>query len=221
MQSLAEQICAIGRRAYARELVDGTGGNFSARIDDRRILCTPTRQSKGFLRPEDLCTVDLGGKRLAGRKAMSSEVQMHLELYEENPEVRAVVHCHPPYATTMAVRGEGIPTGVLPEGDVFLGPVPLIPYQTPGTRAMGEALRAFVHESVAAILQNHGTVTWGPDLETAYVLTETLEAICRVIYQARQVGGYQPIPPERQAELAEIRRKLRTEDKPQWQRWVR
>ena len=134
---------------------------------------------------------------------------MHLEIYAASPATRAVVHCHPPYATTFSVLGQTIPAGVLPEGDVFLGPVPLIPYQTPGTRAMGLALRPHVADHVAAILQNHGTVTWGPDLETAFVLTETLEAVCRVVHQAQRVGKLNLISTQDQAELAQIRAKLR------------
>jgi L-fuculose-phosphate aldolase len=208
MDALAK-MCEIGRRAYQRLLVDGTGGNFSCRLDERRVLCTPTLLCKGLLTPADLCVVDLAGRRLEGTRAPSSEVLMHLEIYAASPAVGAVVHCHPPFATTLAVLGETIPTGVLPEGDVFLGAVPLIPYQTPGTRAMGTALRSYVADGSAAILQNHGTVTWGPDLETAYVLTETLEAVCRVVCQARLLGELKTIPTSEQAELGKIRQAWR------------
>jgi L-fuculose-phosphate aldolase len=203
------KMCEIGRRAYQRMLVDSTGGNFSCRLDERRVLCTPTLLCKGLLTPADLCTVDLDGRQVAGTRKPSSEVLMHLEIYALSPAVRAIIHCHPPFATTLAVLGETIPTGVLPEGDVFLGPVPLIPYQTPGTRAMGTALRPYIADHSAAILQNHGTVTWGPDLETAYVLTETLEAVCRVVCQSRLLGELKLISSEEQAKLARIRQQLR------------
>lgn len=209
MRDLAAQLCEIGRRAYHRELVDGTGGNFSARLDDHRFLCTPTTACKGTLTPADLCVVDLDGRPVSGRRPPSSEILMHLEIYAASPTTRAVIHAHPPFATTFAVLGETLPAGVLPEGDVYLGPVPLIPYQTPGTRAMGAALRPFVADHVAALLQNHGSVTWGPDLETAYILTETLEAVCRVVWQARQIGNPELIPPAEQARLAELRARLR------------
>lgn len=209
MQLQAEAMCAIGRRAYARELVDGTGGNFSARQEDGLILCTPTMFCKGGLTPDDLCVVDVDGRQVSGRRRASSEILMHLEIYAAHPSVRAVVHCHPPYATTLAVAGRTLPPGVLPEGDVFLGPVPLIPYQTPGTRAMGAALRPYVTGHVAALLQNHGTVTWAGDLESAYVLTETLEAVCRVYLQAELIGGVRTIPADEQNKLAELRQRLR------------
>lgn len=209
MQALAEQMCAIGRRAYERELVDGTGGNFSVRVDNERVLCTPTMSAKGCLTPADLCVVDLAGKPLSGERSPSSEVRMHLELYAASEAIRAVVHTHPPYATTFAVLHEAVPEGILPEGDVFLGPVPIVGYQTPGTRDMGVALRPYARDHVAALLANHGAVTWGPDLEQAYVLTETLEAVCRVVWQARQVGAVQQIPETERAHLAQLRRQLR------------
>jgi L-fuculose-phosphate aldolase len=209
MEPLARQLCEIGRRAHRRELVDGTGGNFSARLDERRVLCTPTLICKGVMGVEDLCVVDLEGRVLSGRRAPSSEIRMHLALYQACPATRAVIHCHPPFATTFAVCGEAIPEGVLPEGDVFLGAVPLIPYRTPGTEAMGEALRPMAADRNAALLQSHGSVTWAGDLETAYCLTETLEAVCRVVYQARALGGVKLIPEAEREKLAEIRARWR------------
>ncbi len=188
MQSQTRKMCQIGRRAYRRELVAGTAGNFSCRLDDRRVLCTPTLMCKGLLRPEDLCVVDLAGRQLSGGRPATSEILMHLEIYAAGGmQVGAVIHCHPPYATTFAVTGRTVPVELAPEGRILLGDVPLIPYQTPGTRELGLALRPYVTDHRAALLQNHGTVTWGPDLETAYVLTETLEAICRLAYQAQKL----------------------------------
>lgn len=209
MDPFREQMCAIGRRAYARQLVDGTAGNFSCRLGDGRILCTPTMTCKGLLTPADLCVADLNGRQLEGRRKMSTEVLMHVELYLAEPRIAAVIHTHPPYATTLACLGETIPEGVMPEGDVFLGPVPLVPYRTTGTREMGVALRPFAATASAALLQNHGAVTWGDDLESAYCLTETLEAVCRVVLQARRAGRLQLIPDAQRAELAEMRRRLR------------
>lgn len=209
MDALAEELCALGRRAYDRLLVDGTGGNFSVRTPDGNILCTPTLFSKGRLTPADLCLVDPDGRQVAGTRRPSTELQLHLAIYRAHAAIRAVVHTHPPYATTFAVRGESLPEGVLPEGDVFLGPVPLVPYATTGTAAMAEAIEPCVREHVAALLQNHGAVTWGPDLETAYVLTETLEAVARVVWQARLVGGERAIPVADRAPLAELRAKFR------------
>ncbi len=207
--ALKAKLCEIGARAYARELVDGTGGNFSCRLDDGLILCTPTLTCKGRMAPDDLCIVDPDGRPVSAPRPVSSEVQLHLALYKANPDTGAVVHTHPPYATTLAVLGEHLPTGILPEGDVFLGAVPLVPYRTPGTPALGAALAPLARSHVAALLQNHGAVTWGPDVETAYVLTETLEAVSRVYCQARVLGQLNLIPPERQEELAALRERFR------------
>jgi len=204
--SLEVVLCRIARRAYRLGLVEGTAGNFSVRLDQQRVLCTPTAVCKGDLRPVDLCVVDLGGRQLAGERAPSSEIGMHLEIYTGCPSAGAVAHCHPPYATTLAVLGQAPPSGLLPEGDILLGPVPLIPYQTPGTRSMGRVLQPYLAGHTAALLQNHGTVVWAGDLRQACLLTETLEAVCRVYWQARLVGVPQLISPDQQAELARRRR---------------
>lgn len=209
MDALARQMCAIGRRAYARELVDGTGGNFSCRLDGERVLCTPTLTCKGLLEPEDLCVVNLRGEQLSGSRPCSSEVMMHLALYHASGAVGAVVHSHPPFATTFAVRGESPPMGVLPEGDIVLGTVPVVSYRTLGTPEMGTALQPYAADHNAALLRNHGAVTWGRDLESAYLFTETLEAVCRIIYQARQLGGEVLIPEDKRAELAALRVRYR------------
>ena len=210
MDEIAEKMCEIGRRAYARQLVAGTEGNFSCRLDEQRVLCTPTGVSKGLLTPPDLCIVDLNGQQLEGQRRRSSEMLMHVALYRAQADIRAIVHTHPPFATTFAVLGELDLARVLPEVDVFLGSVPLIPYRTPGTATMAEPLLPYVQDNVAAILQNHGAVTWGRDLEDAFVLTETLEAVCRVVYQARQLGSVTLIPAESQRELEQVRRDLRS-----------
>ncbi len=204
-----EKMCQIGMRAYARQLVDGTAGNFSCRIDRDRVLCTPTMTCKGGLTSDRLCVVDLGGQAIDGAGTPSSEILMHLELYAESPAIGAIVHTHPPYATTLACTGQTVPEGVMPEGDIFLGPVPLIRYATTGTRAMGALIRPHVAVSNAALLESHGAVTWGPDLETAYCLTETLEAVARVVVQANAAGGLKLIPQSQRAALAEIRGRVR------------
>lgn len=202
MGPIGLQLCELGRRAYARSLVAGTEGNFSLRLHDDRILCTPTGLCKGLMRPEDLCVLTLAGKQVSGRRRHSSEILVHLAIYSANPKVRAVVHTHPPFATTFAVVGEPLPRGILPEAEMFLGEVPLVPYATTGTADLANAVRPFAREHVAVLLQNHGAVTWGGDLELAYGRTEVLEAVCRVLHQARQIGVAQPIP---EAKLAELR----------------
>lgn len=205
MRDPARVLCRLARWAYRRQLVEGTGGNFSCRLADGDILCTPTQTCKGWLTPDDLCVVAPDGHQRSGARPPSSELAMHLEIYAASPTTGAVFHCHPPYATTLAVLGETLPEGLLPEGDVFLGPVPLIPYQRPGTREMGRVLLPFVPDHTAALLQNHGTVVWAGNLDQAYLLTETLEAVCRVYYQARLIGTPLRIPDAERAALARQR----------------
>lgn len=211
MDALRLKMCEIGQRAYARGLVSATEGNFSARLDDHGLLCTPTNFCKGLLTPDDLCEVNLDGQRLAGARAPSSEIRMHFAVYRAAPAVNAVIHAHPPFATTWALLGEPLPSGMLPEGDMFLGDVPLVPYATTGTAEMAAAIEPFVDGHVACLLQNHGAVTWGDDLEQAYTRMETLETLCRVVYQARAIGTPQPIPDDKRPALAEIRRQLRAQ----------
>ncbi len=204
-----EKLCEIGRRAYARQLVAGTEGNLSFRVDRDRVCCTPSGVCKGLLQPADLCRVRLDGKQVEGHRPCSSEVPMHLGIYGANDRIGAVVHAHPPFATTFAVLGAADVAGVLPEGDLFFGEVPVVPFCMPGTAAMAEPLLPLLARFDAALLQNHGAVSWGPDLETAYTRMEMLEALCRVVYQARLLGGMQRIPPAERARLAEAREALR------------
>ncbi len=208
MEAERAELCEIGRRAWERGLLDGTGGNLSCRIAGGHVLCTPTLTAKGQLTPADLCVMDLDGNQVQGTRKCSSEALMHLEVYAARPEVQAVIHCHPPYATTLAALGEELPTGVLPEGDILLGQVPLVPYQTPGTRALGVALREHMGQASGALLENHGSVTWAGTLGVAYNLSETLEAVCRVVFQARQIGKLNRIAGEERAKLAAVRRQL-------------
>ena len=185
---LKEQICEIGRRLYAKGFAAANDGNITIRLNDREVLCTPTMVSKGFLKPEDICKVDYEGKQLAGIKKRTSEVLLHLAVYKARPDVMGVVHCHPPYATAFAVAQEPIPKCVLPEVEVFLGEVPIAEYETPGTQKFADCVLPYVRDCNTIILANHGTVTFGPDLEKAYFNTEIIDAYCKILILARQLG---------------------------------
>src|SRR5205807_6232852 len=160
---LKEQICEIGRRLYNRGFAAANDGNITIRLNDKEILSTPTMVSKGFMEPEDICKVDYTGKQLAGTRKRTSECLLHLAVYKERPDVQAVVHCHPPYATTFAVAREPIPKCVLPEVEVFLGEVPMADYATPGTQQFADTILPFLKDCNTIILANHGTGTFGPD----------------------------------------------------------
>jgi L-fuculose-phosphate aldolase len=209
---LKEQICEIGRRLYNRGFAAANDGNITIRLNDREVLCTPTMVSKGFMKPEDVCKVDYEGKQLAGTRKRTSEVLLHLAVYKQRPDVRAVVHCHPPHATAFAVAHEPIPKCVLPEVEVFLGEVPVVQYETPGGQAFAETVVPFVKDCNTILLANHGTVTFGPDLEKAYFNTEIIDAYCRILILARQLGRVNYFDEDKTRELLALKKRLGYDD---------
>ena len=209
---LKELICEIGRRLYNKGFAAANDGNITVRLNDRELLCTPTLVSKGFMRPEDICKVDYEGKQLAGTRKRSSEVLMHLVIYKNRPDVNAIVHCHPPHATAFAFAGVPLPQCVMPEVEVFLGEVPIAKYETPGTQAFADTLLPHLKANNTVILANHGTVTFGPDLEKAYFHSEIVDAYCRILILAHQLGGINFFGPEKTKELLEIKKGLGYDD---------
>jgi L-fuculose-phosphate aldolase len=209
---LKEYICEIGRRVYAKGFAAANDGNISIRLNDREILCTPTMMSKGFMKPEDLCTVDYEGKQLAGTRKRSSEILLHLAVYKNRPDVNAVVHCHPPHATAFAVAGVPIPKCVLPEVEVFLGEVPTAIYETPGTQKFAETIVPHLKASNTIILANHGTVTFGPDLEKAYWNSEIIDAYCKILILSRQLGNVNYFSQQQTRELLDLKKRLGYDD---------
>src|SRR5438874_13140732 len=212
LYKLKEQICEIGRRVYAKGFAAANDGNISIRLNDREILCSPTMMSKGFMKPEDLCKVDYEGKQLAGTRKRSSEILLHLAVYKNRPDVNAVVHCHPPHATAFAVAHEPIPKCVLPEVEVFLGEVPMAVYETPGTQKFADTIVPYVKDCNTIILVNHGTLTFGPDLEKAYFNTEIIDAYCNILILARQLGRVNYFDEQKGKELLDLKKRLGYDD---------
>ncbi len=189
MQKWKEEICEVGRRLWERAYVDGNGGNIAIRVGEDIALCTPTLVSKGFMKPQDMCLVDLDGNQLAGEKKRTSEILMHLEIMKQQPRAAATVHCHPPHATAFAVAGVEPPTCMIPEIEVFIGKVPIAPYRTPGTPEMGKLVAALVDQHNTVLMGNHGAVSWSHvSVEDAYFKMEILEAYCRTVWVASQLG---------------------------------
>ncbi|MDD2711059.1 MAG: class II aldolase/adducin family protein [Verrucomicrobiae bacterium] len=209
MMKLKEEICDIGRRLWQREYVDANGGNISIRVGENLVLCTPTLVSKGFMKPADLCLVDLDGNQKAGGKPRTSEVLMHLAIMKVQPKARAVVHCHPPYATAFAVCGIQPPTCMVPEFEVMVGLAPVAPYFTPGTAEMGAEVAKLADTHNTILMANHGVVAWGSGVEDAYFKMEVLEAYCRTIMVTAQLG-VQPrtFSPAQLKDLLKIKQKL-------------
>jgi len=173
-------ICTVGRWIHARNFVAATDGNISVRIDRERILTSPTGISKGMMMPDDLVITDLQGDRLSGSRAASSELGMHLLIYRRRPDIGAVCHAHPPTATGYAAAGMPLNKAIVSEIVMSLGCIPVTPYGTPGTPELSEELEPFVQNYDALLMANHGVVTYGPDLLTAFFRMETVEHFAHV-----------------------------------------
>lgn len=186
--SLKEQICQMGHRLWKRAYVDGNGGNMAIRVGDDIAICTPTLVSKGSLQPEDMCLVDFEGNQLCGTKKRTSEILMHLQMMKRQPKAIATCHCHPPYATAFAVANIAPPTCMLPEYEVFCS-VGVAPYRTPGSPDMGKLVADLTDQYNTILMANHGVVTWSHNnIEEAYWRMEIIEAYCRTIVVAGQLG---------------------------------
>lgn len=206
--TMIKAIVDIGQRLYDRGMIAGTEGNISVRLDDDRIMVTPSGLAKGRLSPDDMVIVDSNGKHLQGRSKASSELLMHLFVYKNRPEIAACVHSHPPYATAFAVAGIPLAEDILPEVVLFVGNIPLIYYAPPGTDAVPKSLEPHIETSNAFLLRNHGLLTIGRTLEEAFNRHETVEHYAHIVLLARRLGSVEAIPPEDFKRLEKMRRKL-------------
>ena len=187
-------IIRAGQLVFEKGWVAANAGNITVRLGENRILATPTGVSKGMLSPEDLIITDLEGNRVHGDRDVTSEMGMHLTIYQERPDIHAVVHAHPPTATGFAVAHRALNEGILPEVIVGLGAVPLAEYGEPGTPALGDSLRPFLERYEAILLTNHGAVTFGETLQSAYFRMETVEHTARITLAAELLGGVKNLP---------------------------
>jgi L-fuculose-phosphate aldolase len=206
--ALKREICEIGRRVYERGYVASNDGNISIRLDDERVLITPSGVSKGFMKPEQMCVIDMEGKLLKGSVKPSSEHKLHLKLYEERPDVNSVCHAHPPYATGFAVAGLPLDQCVLPEVVVALGGIPLADYGLPGTDDIFKPILQYVKDYDAFLLANHGAVTIGPNVLNAYHKMETLEHFAHILFVAKALGQVNVFNQEQVEGLLNLREKF-------------
>jgi L-fuculose-phosphate aldolase len=208
-QALRAEIIRVGRKLWERQYVDGNGGNISVRLGSRYLLCTPTLLSKGDLEPADICLSDLEGKILAGERSRTSELLLHLEIYKANPHARAVVHCHPPYATAFAIAGTPPPNGLISEYELFIGPAAVAPYETPGTQAFAETVLPYVENHNTILLANHGIVCWSDTVTHAEWLVEIMDSCCKTCLIAKQIGQpLRSIPDGKIREILELKRRM-------------
>jgi len=188
-------IARVCRRLYERGLVAGPDGNVSVRLHDGSIVVTPSGMSKVDVTPDDLVLVDPEGRVLDGKGNPSSELRMHLRIYERRADVSAVVHAHPPTATGFAVAGESFMAPVLPEVILQMGEVPIVRYATPGIAELADSFDPYLARHDAFLMANHGATTVGPTLEVAHQRMESLEHAARIILAARMLGRVNELSP--------------------------
>jgi L-fuculose-phosphate aldolase len=203
--TLRADIVEVGRRMYARGYTASNDGNISVRLGADRLLMTPKSVCKGFMTPDMMCITDLDGRKLQGDRDPSSEMLMHLEVYRHRRDVQAVVHAHPPIATGFAVAGIPLTRAVLAEVLTTLGSIPIAEYATPSTQELPDAVRKYITAHDGMLLANHGALTVGADLYSAYYKMETIEHFAKISLVARLLGRENLIAREEVERLQELR----------------
>jgi len=207
---IKKQICDIGKRIYDRGMVAANDGNISVKISDNEFLCTPTGVSKGFMTPEYICKVDRDGNVIQanGNFKPSSEIKMHMRVYQQRPDVKSVVHAHPIYATSFAIAGIPLTQPIMPEAVIALGCVPIAEYGTPSTMEIPDAVEKYLQYYDAVLLANHGALAYSDSLLAAYHKMESLEFYAELLFHSKQLGGPKELSAEQVERLYEIRRQF-------------
>src|SRR5437016_8617162 len=200
-----QDIVEIGRLVYQKGWVAANDGNITIRLDQDRILATPTGVSKGMLHVDDMIIVDMQGKKIEGRKEGTSEIAMHTTIYGMRPDIRSIVHAHPPVATGFATAGKPLNLALLPEVIIGLGCVPLADYGLPGTSALTEGMLPYIPKYDAILMGNHGSVCYGEDVYKAFFKMETVEHFARIALVAELLGGPKVLPKDEVDKLFDSR----------------
>ena len=207
---IKKQICDIGKRIYDQGMVASNDGNISVKLNDHEFLCTPTGVSKGFMTPDFICKIDADGKVIQANPGFrpSCEIKMHMRVYKNRPDVNAVVHAHPPYATGFAIAGIPLTQPIMPEAVISLGCVPIAEYGTPSTEEIPDAVEKYLQSYDAVLLENHGALAFSDTLLNAYHKIESVEFYAKLLYISRQLGGPKELSKQQVEKLYEIRRKF-------------
>jgi L-fuculose-phosphate aldolase len=205
---LRTRLTEICHRMYRQGYIAAGDGNVSAKLDDERVLVTPTGFHKGYIKESDLVIVDLEGKLLRGQNKPSSEFLMHALAYSERPDVRAVVHAHPPITVALALAGVSLAQCILSETCLVLGAILTAPYSTPTTEEVPRILRPFVRQANAIVMDRHGALTLGRDLDEAYNRLEAMEHASKITHAARVLGPLTPLPPVEVDKLEALAQRL-------------
>jgi L-fuculose-phosphate aldolase len=194
LQELRQDIVDVGKLVFQKGWVAANDGNISIRLDDERVLCTPTCICKGMMSPDDLIICDLEGNKVEGRRERTSEIAMHATIYRMRPDVGSVLHAHPPVATGFAAAGRALDLALLPEIIISLGSVPLAEYGLPGTPALTEGMLCLIPKYDAILMANHGAVSYGDDVYQAFHRMEMVEHFARITLVAELLGGAKALP---------------------------
>lgn len=209
-KKLKDDIVEIGSRCWKRDYNDGNGGNISARLGNY-FLCTPTGVSKGFMKPDMICLVDIEGTQLAGNAPWkrTSEILSHLGIYKTVPTAASVVHAHPIHATAFAMAGLEPPQCLIPEVEVFVGTIPIAEYKTPGSPQMSKILGELAPHHQSILMGNHGVICWGTSVEDAYFKMEITDSYCRTLWVAAQLPSKRTVIPKDEVKiLLDLKKKL-------------
>lgn len=206
---LRADIVRVGRLMHQFEFVDGASGNISARLDADHILATPSGLAKGSLAEDQLLVVDREGRLVSGAPGLkpTSELLMHLEAYQQRPDVNGVVHAHPITSVALSIAGIPLTDCVIPEAIVLLGPIPTTPYATPSSAENQQVISELVKTHDAIVLAYHGSLTVGPTVWEAYLKLESLEHTAKIIALAKMLGGATPLPVHQVQKLIDTRQK--------------
>ncbi len=214
-QEYRADLLRVCRLVYEKGWVAMNDGNVSIRLDEDRILCTPTAVSKGFLEAEDLIICDPCGRKIDGQRERTSEIAMHNVIYAARPDVRSIVHAHPPTATGFACAGRALDKALLPEVVIQLGSVPLASYGLPGTPALSEGMMPYIAQYDAMLLENHGCTAYGRDVWEAFFRMEMVEHFARIAFVAEMLGGARALPREEVKKLFDARARYNVNSKVQ------
>jgi L-fuculose-phosphate aldolase len=206
--NLRKDLVEVCKRMYQKGFIAASDGNVSIRINENRILFTPSGVCKGFIEPEDLIVTDLQGRIVSGKGKPTTEINMHIAAYQQRNDITAVVHGHPPITIAFGYAGINLSECLLPEVIVTLGTLPTAPYELTGTQKLADSLKPFLLFNDAVILNKHGLITIGCDVFDAYYKLEKVEHNAQVVSIARQLGKLQPLSEDQIQELLILRKKI-------------
>ena len=215
IEKTKQEMCDIGHRIWLRRYCAGNEGNHSVRIDDDRILCTPSGVSKGFLSPEMICLMDMSGNRLDDNPGYrpTSEINTHIEIYKKRYDVKSVIHSHPTHATAFAITGIPLPEGIHPEAELFLGHVPVAKFAIPSKQELTESIVPLIQKDTrAVIMESHGVICFAETLETTYYKLEILDAYCQILLLTKSIQKPRLFSNQQMKELLKLKQAFGEKD---------